>query len=56
MRLYPKSKPGLSRRTTLVGAAFAVGLVTVAAPAMAEDIKIGLIPKFTSDPYFVAAQ
>ena len=43
-----------ARRTLLFGAAAAL-IGAGAATASAQGIKIGLIPKFTSDPYFVAA-
>ena len=43
-----------ARRTLVFGAAAAL-TVAGAVTASAQGIKIGLIPKFTSDPYFVAA-
>lgn len=39
----------------LLGATLAISATTGIAFAQDSDIKIGLIPKFTSDPYFVAA-
>lgn len=46
-----------SRRLLLGGSAALVALASLAglAPASAKDIVIGMMPKFTSDPYFVAA-
>lgn len=44
----------VARRTLVFGAAAAL-IGAGAATASAQGIKIGLIPKFTSDPYFVAA-
>ena len=44
----------VARRTLVFGAAAAL-VGAWAASASAQGIKIGLIPKFTSDPYFVAA-
>lgn len=43
-----------ARRTLVFGTAAAL-IGAAAATASAQGIKIGLIPKFTSDPYFVAA-
>ena len=44
----------VARRALVFGAAAAL-IGAGAATASAQGIKIGLIPKFTSDPYFVAA-
>ena len=44
----------VARRTLVFGAAAAL-IGAGVATASAQGIKIGLIPKFTSDPYFVAA-
>ena len=44
----------VARRTLVFGTAAAL-IGAAAATASAQGIKIGLIPKFTSDPYFVAA-
>lgn len=44
----------VARRTLVFGATAAL-IGAGAATASAQGIKIGLIPKFTSDPYFVAA-
>lgn len=47
----------LSRRILLGGSAawLAVTALAPLSPASAKDIVIGMMPKFTSDPYFVAA-
>ena len=44
-----------TRRSALALAAIAVSAAAIGAAAQGEDVKIALIPKFTSDPYFVAA-
>lgn len=46
-----------TRRTLLRGGTALLALASCAwlAPASAKDIVIGMMPKFTSDPYFVAA-
>ncbi len=51
------SKATLSRRILLCGGAVCVALAALAtlSPASAKDVVIGMMPKFTSDPYFVAA-
>jgi rhamnose transport system substrate-binding protein len=51
------TRSGISRRTmvaSMAGLALA-GSGLVPSPAVANDIVIGMVPKFTSDPYFVAA-
>ena len=45
----------MTRRSVLGLATTAVSLAALGATAQAENINIALIPKFTSDPYFVAA-
>ena len=55
-----KKKINFTRRqfatgSATLGAALATGLTTSMALAQDGGIKIALIPKFTSDPYFVAA-
>lgn len=45
----------MTRRSALGLATTAVSLAALGATAQAENINIALIPKFTSDPYFVAA-
>jgi rhamnose transport system substrate-binding protein len=49
----------LTRRKLLLGLGAAFAAATLSAglpnPAAADDIVIGMMPKFTSDPYFVAA-
>ncbi len=46
-----------TRRLLLCGSAALLALTTLAclAPASAKEVVIGMMPKFTSDPYFVAA-
>ena len=51
----PKSYNLKGRRGLLKTAVAAAVLMSMAAPVLAKDVVIGLIPKFTSDPYFVAA-
>ena len=46
-----------SRRLLLCGSAALLAMTSLASlsPASAKDVVIGMMPKFTSDPYFVAA-
>lgn len=50
---------GMSRRTLLKGSGLALTAATLGLglprAAFAKDVVIGMMPKFTSDPYFVAA-
>ncbi len=54
--MHRSNETGFNTRRTFLAAAVAVAaLAGGAMKASAEDVVIGLIPKFTSDPYFVAA-
>ena len=55
--LFSSACFGLSRRTLIYGGAAWISLAAglIASSASAQDVVIGMMPKFTSDPYFVAA-
>lgn len=54
--MHRSNSTGFSTRRAFLGATVAItALAGGAMKASAEDVVIGLIPKFTSDPYFVAA-
>jgi rhamnose ABC transporter rhamnose-binding protein len=55
--LFSMARFELSRRALICGGAAWISLAAAfgASPASAQDVVIGMMPKFTSDPYFVAA-